>query len=94
MVQKHKGFRSRTRERLKQRPGYRAPITKFLQDFDIGQKVVIAPEPSSQSGMPHPRFKGRSGEIIGKRGRSYIVKVVDGDKVKKVIVNPEHLKAV
>ncbi|MCS7105748.1 MAG: 50S ribosomal protein L21e, partial [Candidatus Aenigmarchaeota archaeon] len=57
-------------------------------------KVVIAQEPSSHSGMPHPRFKGRIGKVIGKRGKSYIVEITDGNKVKKIISKPEHLKAV
>jgi large subunit ribosomal protein L21e len=94
MVKKSKGFRSRTRKKLKQKPGYRPAITKFLQKFEIGQKVVIVPEPSSQSGLPHPRFKGRYGKIIGRRGRAYIVEIRSGDKIKKIISNPEHLKAI
>jgi large subunit ribosomal protein L21e len=44
--------------------------------------------------MPHPRYKGRIGKIIGKRGKSYIVEITDGNKVKKLISRPEHLKAI
>jgi large subunit ribosomal protein L21e len=94
MVKKSKGFRARTREKLTQKPGYRPPITKFLQEFKENQRVVIVPEPSSHAGMPHPRFKGKIGRIIGKRGKSYIVEITDGNKVKKLIARPEHLKAI
>ncbi len=94
MVKKSRGFRTGTRKKLKQKPGYRPPITKFLQEFEIGEKVLIAQEPSSQKGMPHPRFKGRVGRVIGKRGKSYIVEIKNGNKVKKLISRPEHLRLV
>jgi len=53
---------------------------------------VIIPEPSSHKGMPSPRFKGKIGKIIEKRGKSYIVEIIDGKKKKRIISNPEHLK--
>ncbi len=92
MGHKSKGSRADTREKLTQTT--RPTITKFLQDFDIGQKVIIALEPSSHKGMPFPRFSGKLGRIVGKRGKSYIVEVRDLDKIKKVISRPEHLKAI
>ncbi|MEM5836408.1 MAG: 50S ribosomal protein L21e [Candidatus Aenigmatarchaeota archaeon] len=91
-MKKSRGPRTKTRQTLRQEPGYRPTITKFLQEFNIGQKVVIDQEPSSQKGMPHSRYKGRVGKIIGKRGKSYIVEITDGNKVKKLISRPEHLK--
>lgn len=94
MVRKSRGTRAKTREKLRQKPGYRPSITKFLQEFKEGQKVIILPEPSSHSGMPHPRFKGKIGKVIGKRGKGYIVEIIDGNKVKKIISKPEHLKAI
>lgn len=94
MTRKSRGFRSGTREKLTQRPGYRPAITKFLQEFRKSQVVAILQEPSSQQGMPHPRFKGKMGKIIGKRGKAYIVEILDGNKVKKLIAKPEHLKAI
>jgi large subunit ribosomal protein L21e len=94
MVKKSRGFRSGTREKLTQKPAYRPAITKFLQEFKKNQKVIIKLEPSSQRGMPHPRFKGKIGKIVGRRGKSYILEISDGNKVKKLIARPEHLKAV
>lgn len=94
MVKKSKGPRVRTRKKLTQKPGYRPPITKFIQEFKENQRVVILPEPSSHSGMPHPRFKGKIGRVIGRRGKGYIVEIIDGNKVKKLIARPEHLKAI
>ena len=93
MVKKSRGWRGSSRKKLRQQPSYRPPITKFLQEFKEGQDVVIALEPSSHKGMPPPRFKGKVGKIIGARGRSYIVGIFDGNKPKKIISRPEHLKA-
>jgi len=92
MVKKSKGFRSGTRRKLEQKS--RPAITRFLQEFDIGQNVVITLEPSSHKGMPFPRFRGKMGKIVGKRGRSYVVNIKDGNKTKQIISRPEHLKAI
>jgi len=93
MVKKSRGFRAKTRFKIRQKVAYRPPITKFLQEFNKNQAVVILQEPSSQRGMPHPRFKGQMGKVIGRRGKSYIIQIVDGNKAKKLISAPEHLKA-
>ncbi|MEM5815243.1 MAG: 50S ribosomal protein L21e [Candidatus Aenigmatarchaeota archaeon] len=94
MVKKSQGFRVKTRKKLKREARYRTPITKFLQDFEIGNKVAIVQEPSSFKGMPFSRFRGLVGEVIEKRGRAYVVKVKIGNKIKKVICRPEHLKLI
>jgi large subunit ribosomal protein L21e len=92
MVKKSQGFRVKTRKKLAREARYRPPITKFVQNFSVGEKVVIEQEPSSFKGMPFSRFKGMIGEIIEKRGKAYVVKVKVGKKIKKVISRPEHLK--
>ncbi|OYT42744.1 MAG: 50S ribosomal protein L21e [Candidatus Aenigmarchaeota archaeon ex4484_224] len=91
MVKKSRGFRTRSRKKLKAEIR-RKGITRFLRKFDIGQRVVIYPDPSSHRGMPHHRFKGKIGKIVGKRGKAYIVEIKNGKKIKKVISMPEHLK--
>jgi large subunit ribosomal protein L21e len=92
MVQKSKGRRKKTRSLLRKRIRDKTPITKYIQEFKPGDKVVIKPEPSSHKGMPFKRFFGRSGTVIDKRGKSYIVKIKDGNKEKQIISRPEHLK--
>ena len=92
MVKKSRGFRSGTRKKLRQRPSNRPAITKFLRTFKRDEKVIISPEPASQKGMPFPRYKGEVGKIIGTRGKSYLVEIIDGKKKKTIISRPEHLK--
>lgn len=94
MVKKSRGFRSGTRRKLRQKPSKRPAITKFLRAFKHGEKVMILPEPASQKGMPFPRYKGKVGVVVERRGRSYLVEIVDGKKKKTIISRPEHLKKV
>lgn len=93
MSEKSHGPRLKTRKKFEQPADYRPPITKFLQEFSNGQKVVIKQEPSSHKGMPFKRFLGKVGTVVGKRGKAYVVEVYDGEKLKKVISRPEHLKS-
>jgi large subunit ribosomal protein L21e len=93
-VKSSKGFRKGTRRKLKKTVREKFKPEKYIREFSIKDKVVIDPEPSSQKGMPHPRFKGIVGEIVGKRGRAYIINIEDGEKKKQIIAKPEHIKLV
>lgn len=68
-------------------------ITKYLKEFEIGQKAVIKIDSSSQN-YPHPRHQGLIGEVIEKRGRGYVVKVRVGNSYKKIVTVPEHLREI
>lgn len=70
------------------------PVTASLRDLPIGSKVTILVEPSVQKGMPHPRYHGRVGTVVEKRGRAFVVHLTDGGKIKKIIARPEHLRMV
>lgn len=70
------------------------PLTRYLQEFKPGEKVAIKIEPSSKGGIPHRRFQGKVGEVIGKQGDAYVLRVKMGGKEKNPIVRPEHLKGV
>lgn len=94
MVKKTRGPRRRTRKKLKKGPRDKVTANQFLEEFKEGERVMIKIEPSSHRGMPNPRFKGKSGEIVGKRGRAYIVKLKDGKKEKSIITLPEHLRRI
>ncbi len=93
MTKKSRGPKSKTRNKLRQKVAYRPSITKFLQEFYIGQDVVVLQEPSSHKGMPFQRFKGMTGKVVGKRGAAYLIDVMDGNMKKTLISRPEHLKA-
>lgn len=90
------GFRVKTRRKLRKRVRQRGtiPVNKRLKTYEIGDKVAIDIEPSVVKGMPHPRFQGKCGNIIGMQGRAYLVQITDGKKKKILICGPEHIKKI
>jgi large subunit ribosomal protein L21e len=78
-------FRRDPRERGK------TTLSKILQSYNEGDKVVVRIDSSMHKGMPHRRFHGRVGVVSAKRGRSYVIHVTQGDATKEIIVRPEHL---
>ncbi|MFW9937454.1 MAG: 50S ribosomal protein L21e [Candidatus Thorarchaeota archaeon] len=91
----HKGYRNKTRKRHKKNVRERGlgSIDKYLIDYEIGNKVDIITDPSKhRRGMPHRRFHGLTGTIIGVRGRCYEIRVKLGNSKKTLIVGKEHLR--
>lgn len=91
MVKKSRGSRRGTRRKLKKEVRRKLTIAPYLQEFKTNDRVVIKLDPSSHRGMPDPVFEGRTGKIIERRGRAYVVELKIGGKIKKVIARPEHL---
>lgn len=95
MVKAPKGFRHRTRRLLKKNireKGAVPQLSLLMIDYKPGDRVHIVINPSIHNGMPHRRYHGKTGEVIGKRGRSYVVKITQGNKEKILFIRPEHLR--
>ena len=94
MVKASKGFRVKTRHTLRVRPRNKGlpQITSSLRAFTIGEKAIVKLDGRVQSGMCHPRYQGKTGTVVAKQGRAFLVEIVEGKKVKKLLVTPEHLK--
>ena len=88
------GGRQHTRCILKKNYKNKGKITinKQLQEFNIGDKVVIKPEPAIQRGMPFRRFFGKVGVIVAKRGKAYEIEIMDIPAKKTVMSLPVHLQ--
>ncbi|MDD5417411.1 MAG: 50S ribosomal protein L21e [Candidatus Nanoarchaeia archaeon] len=93
MVKRAKGGRQNTRHKLSKnyREKGKVSITKHVQTFNVGDKVLIKPEPSVQTGMPFRRFFGKVGVIMGKKGKAYEIEVKDYNMKKTIISLPVHL---
>jgi len=93
MVQRPGGFRAKTRFALQKRARDRGKVstTKLMQQFKVGDKVAITQEPTVHKGMPHPRYKSRTGIVLGKQGRVYKVKIQDGGSTKIMLSAAVHL---
>lgn len=90
------GYRSRTRSLLKK--GIRekgcSPVTRILREYAVGERVSIKIDPSFVKGMPHRRYHGRTGIVLGKRGRAYLIKMLMGGYEKTIIARPEHISPI
>jgi large subunit ribosomal protein L21e len=93
MVKSSKGFRSRSRGTFTKDVRERGlpPVTRFLREFAIGDRVTIRIEASDPHGQPHPRYQGRTCTVVAKSGRAYRIEFLDGGKRKELIANPIHL---
>jgi large subunit ribosomal protein L21e len=93
MVKSSKGFRSRTRGTLTKKARERGspPVTRFLQKFEVGDRVIVRLEGSDPHGMPHPRYQGRVCTVLAQVGRAYRIGFTDGQKPKQLIALPIHL---
>jgi len=71
----------------------RLTVKGLISSYKVGD-VVCLDQQSKYSGMPHPRYRGRTGRITEMRGKSYVVCIMDGNMEKSLIVPPVHLKLV
>ena len=88
------GFRRKTRHKLRKnvRAKGKVSLAKYFQVFKEGDKVCLVAEPSIQKGMYFPRFHGKAGTVLCKKGKCYEIEIKDHDKIKNIIVHPVHLK--
>ena len=91
----HHGMRKKSRDKLSRtvRAKGKSSVVRAIQEFDTGAMVHVIIDPSIHKGMPHPRFHGKTGEVVGTRGRAFVLKVTDGNATKTLITLPEHLIA-
>ena len=90
------GFRRKTRHKLKKsrREKGKISISRYMQTFKTGDKVLLHAEPAIQKGMYNPKFFGRTGIVKKRDGRCYEVLIKDFTKEKILIVHPVHLKKI
>jgi len=87
---KAKGIRAKTRHKLQS--GGKVTVNRLLLKPEINSTVQINIEASVQRGMPHPRYQGRTGIVVGYRGSAAEVEIGKGKNAKRLIVHPVHLK--
>lgn len=65
--------------------------SEIFKSLKVGDKVALVRELSSKGAFPK-QFQGKVGEIVGMRGKAYIVRFLNGKVYKNLILNPVHLK--
>ena len=66
-------------------------LSRYFQKFNENDRVTVIRDLSLHPKFPK-KLQGRSGVIIGKRGKFYIVKINDLNKEKTYIIHPVHIK--
>jgi len=66
-------------------------LSKVFVNLKAGDKVSLVQNLSYRPAFPK-RFHGRTAVVVGKQGNSIIVRINDGKKEKKFIVQKIHLK--
>lgn len=66
-------------------------LSEYFKKLKIGENVAIITQQSVPSSYPK-RIVGMSGKIVGVRGMSMIVRIMDGNLAKQYIIKPIHLK--
>ncbi len=89
------GARRKTRQKFKKHYRSRGKVSlrRYLQSFTRGDRVALVAEPAVQKGMYFRRFHGKTGTVVKKIGSCYEVSILDGNKEKRVIVHPVHLRS-
>ncbi len=68
-------------------------LGKYFQKFKEGDFVAVVRERSLAINFPE-RLQGRTGIVEGKRGKAYMVKILDQKKPKQFLIEPIHLKKI
>ncbi|MHA1680242.1 MAG: 50S ribosomal protein L21e [Promethearchaeota archaeon] len=94
MMGKNHGYRRSTRSVFKKkvRDKGMSPLTSLLIKYDVGDIVDVKVDPSVHKGMPHRRFHGKTGRIIEKRGKAFVVEIRDKKKMKFITTTRDHFK--
>jgi large subunit ribosomal protein L21e len=86
---------SKTKGKLKNDPreAGTSPPQRAIAEFDEGQTVHLALDPSVEDGQFHARFNGQTGTVVGTQGSAYKVQIHDDGVEKTIIAKSAHLKA-
>jgi len=68
-------------------------LSRYFQEFLAGDSVSVVREKAVQSSFPL-RIQGRTGVVEGRRGKAYMIVIDDGNKEKKFLIEPVHLKKI
>lgn len=68
-------------------------LSEYFKEINENQQATIIREKSIPSNVPE-RFIGLTGTIIGTRGSHKIIQINDGNKAKRFIIHPIHLKLI
>lgn len=84
-------FSGRTRHLARHHKPSMLSIKTIIKEFDVGEKVAVVPKGTFRD-IPHPRYRGKIGTVLGKRGSAYVIKVRTMNATRTLIVPAKHLE--
>ena len=92
MTQRSHGlFVGRTRHLSRHHKPSLLGVTGRIKSFEIGEKVAIVPKGNVKN-IPHPRYRGKIGTVLEKRGSAYVVEVHMMTATRQLVVPALHLE--
>jgi large subunit ribosomal protein L21e len=86
-------FAGRTRHLARHHKPSLLSVSERIKSFENGDRVAIIPKGNFRN-IPHPRYRGKIGKVIERRGGAYVVELKIMNSTKRLIVPALHLKKV
>jgi len=84
-------FVGRTRHLARHHKPSELSVNEIIKELNVGDRVAIVPKGNFKN-IPHPRYRGKIGRVVEKRGSAYVVELNVFNAVKKLTVPVVHLK--
>jgi large subunit ribosomal protein L21e len=84
----HGIFAGRSRHLSRHDKPSKLGISKLINRFNKGDKVIIAPH-GNFANIPHPRYKGRVGTVIEARGSAYVIDIPLTKSTRRTLIVPQ-----
>jgi large subunit ribosomal protein L21e len=68
-------------------------LSRYFQELKEGDFVAISREKTIAVNFKK-RLQGITGVVEGRRGKAYMIKFKDGNKEKRLLIEPIHLKKI
>lgn len=86
-------FSGRTRHLARHHKPSALSVGEHIKSFKDGDNVAIVPKGNFKN-IPHPRYRGKIGKVIERRGSAYVVELKIMNSRKRFTVPALHLKKV
>ncbi len=86
-------FSGRTRHLARHHKPSRLSVADIIKNLKIGERVAIVPKGNFKN-IPHPRYRGKVGKVLERRGSAYVVELNVFRATKRLTVPALHLKKV
>ena len=84
-------FAGRTRHLARHHKPSTLSVSERIKSFNNGDSVAVIPKGNFKN-IPHPRYRGKIGKVIERRGNSYVVELKIMDSVKRLTIPALHLR--